>query len=112
MGFFVQSSKEVGFSITWIKWVSTFYWTAFSKIKVNDKIGNPFHFARFVCQGCPFASYLFILTMNVFGHALSNPCYNVKGFTLPKGGVFQDQTFTNNATFYLHGSPTNLNNMK
>jgi hypothetical protein len=111
-GFLFKALKKLGFSTTWIKWVLAFYWMASSKIKINEKIGNPFHFSRSMCQGCPLVSHLFILVANIFDHALNNLCYNIKGFTLPKGGVLQGQTFANDTTFYLHGSPTNLDNMK
>jgi hypothetical protein len=86
-GFLFKVLKKLGFSITWTKWVSTFYWMASSKIKVSDEIGNPFHFSTSVCQGYPLVSYLFILATNVFGHTFNNPCYDVKGFTFPKGKV-------------------------
>ncbi len=40
---------------------------------------------------------------------LDDPKHKIKGLHLPKGGCIRNQTFANNTTFYLKGSPSNLN---
>ncbi len=75
---------------------------------MNGAAGPNFHFSRFVRQGCPLAPYLFILATDVLGYMLADPNYGVKGLSLPKGGLIRDQTFADDMTFYLKGTPANL----
>jgi len=70
--------------------------------KMNDKLGPDFKLARSVRQGCPLASYLFILATNVLGYMLANPKNEVEGLSLPRGGLIRDQTFIN--ALYLKGT--------
>jgi hypothetical protein len=57
---------------------------------VNGEAGKDFRLARSIKQGCPLASYLFILATDVVGHMLDDPKHRVEGFLLPKGGYVQD----------------------
>ncbi len=59
-------------------------------------------------QGCPLAPYLFILATDVLGYMLADPKYGVEGLSLPRGGLIKDQTFADDTTLYLQGSPANL----
>jgi hypothetical protein len=47
--------------------------------------------------------------MDVLGHMLDDPKYEIDGMHLPKGGCVRDQIFTDDTTLYLKGSPSNLN---
>ncbi len=80
-----------------------------SLFKVNREPREDFRLAKSVMQGCPLAPYLFILATNVLGHMLDNPKHEIEGLHLPKGGCIRDQTFANDTTLYLKGSPSNLN---
>jgi hypothetical protein len=61
-----------------------------------------------VRQGCPLAPYLFILTTDVLGYMMADPKHGVEGLSLPKGGLIRDQTFADDTTLYLQGSPSNM----
>ncbi len=75
---------------------------------MNGESGPDFHLARSVRQGCPLAPYLFILATDVLGHMLVNPRNEVVGLSLPRGGLIRDQTFADDTTLYLQGTPSNL----
>ncbi len=78
-----------------------------SSIKINKEPGKDFRFARLIKQGCPLAPYLFILATNVLGHMLNDPKHGLEGLHLPKGGWVRNQTFADDTTLYLKGSPNN-----
>jgi hypothetical protein len=54
------------------------------------------------------APYLFILATDVLGDMLDHPKHEIEGLHLPKRGCVQDQTFADDITLYLKGSPSNL----
>ncbi len=58
-------------------------------------------------HGCPLAPYLFILATDVLGYMLADPRYRVEGLVLPRGGLIRDQSFADDTTLYLQGSPPN-----
>jgi hypothetical protein len=107
-GFLFPTLSKMGFCPTWNQWISSLYWLAFSSVKVNRELGEDFRLARSVRQGCPLAPYLFILATDVLGHMLDDPVHKIEGLHLPKGGCVRDQTFAEDITFYLKGSPSNL----
>jgi len=39
---------------------------------------------------------------------MAHPRYAVEGLSLPRGGLIRDQTFADNTTLYLRGSPHNM----
>lgn len=88
--------------------MKSLYKAASSAIKVNGNIGLDFLLERSVRQGCPLAPYLFILATDILGHMMADPRYNVEGLSLPKGGLIRDQTFVDDTTLYLRGTPNNM----
>ncbi len=108
-GFLFPTLSKLGFYPTWIQWIFSLYSFTSSSVKVNGKPGEDCKLARLVRQGCLLAPYLFILTMDVLGHMLDDPKHKIKGLHLPKRGCVRDQTFANDTTLYLKGSPSNLN---
>jgi len=106
--FLFKALEKLGFSRTWIHWVSSFYKEGTSAIKINGLPGPDFKLQRSVRQGCPLAPYLFILATDVLGHMLGDPKYGVEGLSLPRGGLIRDQTFADDTALYLQGSPANL----
>jgi hypothetical protein len=107
-GFLFPTLSKLGFCLTWIQWISSFYWLASSSVKVNGELGEKFRFTKLVRQGCPLTPYLFILATDVFGHMLDDPKHEIEGLHLPKGVCIWDQTFMDDTAFYLKGSPSNL----
>jgi hypothetical protein len=55
---------------------------------------------------------MFILAMDVLGHMLEDPKHEMEGLLLLKRGCVQDQTFPDDTTFYLKGTPNNLNKFR
>jgi len=108
--FLFKALAVLGFSDTWVCWVKMLYKAASSAIKVNGIIGpiRNFPLERFVRQGCPLAPYLFILVTDILGYLMEDPRYEVEGLSLPKGGIIRDQTFADDTTFYLKGTPNNM----
>jgi hypothetical protein len=88
--------------------VRALYKEATSAIKMNGDLGLDFQLARLVKQGCPLAPYLFILATDVLGYMLADPKYEVEGLSLPKGSLIRDQTFADDTTLYLKGTPPHL----
>jgi len=107
-GFFFSALTKLGFSNTWVRWVASLYQAASSAIKVNGTPGSDFQLARSVRQGCPLASYLFILAMDDLGYMLANPKHGVEGLSLQRGGLIRDQIFVDDTALYLKGSPANM----
>ncbi len=107
-GFFFTALSKLGFNNTRVNWVRALYHLASSAIKVNGVIGPDFYLARSIRQGCPLVPYLFILATDLVGHMMEDPKYGVEGLHLPKGGCIRDQTFADDTTLYLQGSPTNM----
>jgi len=107
-GFIFTALAKLGFEDTWIRWVRSIYKEASSAIKVNRAIGLDFRLARSVRQSCPLAPYLLILATDVLGHMMADPRHGIEGLSLSRGGLIRDQTFANDTTLYLRGSPTNL----
>ncbi len=99
---------KLGFSPTWVSWVASLYREATSAIKVNGVAGPDFQLAISVRQGCPLAPYLFILATDVLGYMLADPKHGVESLSLPKGGLIRDQTFADDTTLYLKGTPANM----
>jgi hypothetical protein len=106
--FLFKALEKLGFSRTWIHWVSSLYKEATSAIKINGLPGPDFKLQRSVRQGCPLAPYLFILAIDVLSHMLGDPKYGVEGLSLPRGGLIRDQMFADDTALYLQGSPANL----
>jgi len=104
---FIALSK-LGFNNTWVRWVHTLYLHATSAIRINGEAGPVFQLARSIHQGCPLAPYLFILAIDILGHMLEDPRYDVEGLNLPRGGRLRDQTFVDDTTLYLKGDQANL----
>jgi hypothetical protein len=100
-GFLFKALEQLGFSQTWVHWVTSLYRKASSAIKINEVLGPDFQLQRSVRQGCPLAAYLFILATDVLGHMLGDPKYGVEGFSLPRGGLIKDQTFADDKALYL-----------
>jgi hypothetical protein len=89
--------------------MSSFYWFTSLLVKINRELEDDFKLARLVRQGCPLAPYLFILATYVVGHMLDDPKHKIERLHLPKWGCVWDQTFADDTTLYLKGSPSNLN---
>jgi mannosylglycoprotein endo-beta-mannosidase len=111
-GFLFTTMSKLGFSDTWVRWVKSLYFEASSAIRVNGITGPNFQLHRSVRQGCPLAPYLFILATDVLGYMMAIPKYRVEGLALPKGGLIRDQTFADDTTLYLQGSPSNLDKVQ
>jgi mannosylglycoprotein endo-beta-mannosidase len=107
-GFLFTALSKLSFSETWVDWVKTFYLEASSATRVNGTTGPTFQLAHSVRQGCLLAPYLFILATDVLGYMLADPSYKVEGLTLPRGHLVRDQTFVDDTSMYLQGSPPNL----
>jgi hypothetical protein len=107
-GFFFSALTRLGFSNTWVRWVTSLYQAATSAIKINGTPGSNFQLARSVRQGWPMAPYLFILATDVLGYMLADPKHGVEGLSLPRGGLIRDQTFADNTALYLKGSTANM----
>jgi mannosylglycoprotein endo-beta-mannosidase len=107
-GFLFTALAKLGFSGTWVRWVGSLYQVASSAIKVNGAAGPDFQLAQLVRQGCPLAPYLFIFATNVLGYMMVDPKHGVEGLSLPRGGLIRDQTFADDTTLYLQGSPANM----
>ncbi len=107
-GFLFQALERLGFGSTWIRWIKALYKGATSAVRMNGESGPDFRLARSVRQGCPLAPYLFILATDVLGHMLADPKNEVEGLSLPRGGLIRDQTFADDTTLYLKGTPSNL----
>lgn len=75
---------------------------------MNGENGLPFFLLRSIQQDYPLSLYLFILTIDVLGYVLSNPCYGVRGLKLLNGGIFQYQSFVNDTILYLECLAKNL----
>jgi hypothetical protein len=107
-GFLFKALERLGFEATWVGWVASLYREATSTIRINGDPGPDFQLQRSVRQGCPLAPYLFILATDILMHMLDDPKFGVEGLTLPRGGLLRDQTFADDTTLYLQGSPSNL----
>jgi hypothetical protein len=107
-GFLFKALERLGFSQTWVHWVTSLYRDATSTIILNGTLGPDFKLERSVRQGCPLAPYLFILAIDILGYMLADPKYGVEGLALPRGGQIRDQTFVDDTALYLQGSPANL----
>jgi hypothetical protein len=107
-GFLFSALTKLGFSKTWVRWVASLYQAATSAIKINGTLGPDFQLAMSVRQGCPLAPYLFMLATDVLGYMLADPKHGVEGLSLPRGGLIRDQTFADDTTLYLKGTPENM----
>jgi hypothetical protein len=108
-GFLFPTLSKLGMCPTWIQWISSLYWLVSPSVKINEELGEDFKLAKSIRQGCPLVPYLFILATDVLSHMLDDPKHEIKKLHLPQGGCVWDQTFTDNTTLYLKGSPSNLN---
>jgi len=106
--FLFTALSKLGFNSTWVWWVCTLYLHATFAIRINGEAGPVFQLARSVRQGCPLAPYLFILAIDVLGHMLEDPRYDVEGLNLPRGGRLREQTFADDTALYLKGDQANL----
>jgi hypothetical protein len=76
--------SKLGFCPTWIQWISSLYWFAFSSFKVNEEPGEDFKLARSVRQGCLLIPYLFILADDTSLYLKSSPSNLSKARTVLK----------------------------
>ncbi len=106
--FLFEALAKLGFYPRWIRWVSLFYTSALSTIKLNGIEGAAFPLARSVRQGCPLSPYLFILATDVLGHMLDDPRFGVEGLTLLGGRKIRDQTFADDTALYFQGTRENM----
>ncbi len=79
---------------------------------MNGVAGPDFQLARFVKQGCPLTPYRFILATNILGYMLADPKHRVEGLSLPRGSLIRVQTFADDTTLYLKGTPANMDRAK
>ncbi len=106
--FLFEALSKLGFYGKWIRWVRSLYCLVTSVIKLNGVIGDNFLLARLVQEGCPLASYLFILATDVLKHMLDDLRFGIEGLTLPRGGCVKDQTFADDTALYIQGSCPNM----
>jgi hypothetical protein len=106
--FLFEALAKLGFCPQWIRWVGSVYRLASSAIKLNGVEGSTFPLTGSVRQGCPLSPYFFILATDVLSHMLDDHRFGVEGLALPGGGNFMDQTFTDDTTFYLQGTRSNM----
>jgi len=106
--FLFEALAKLDFCPKWICWVSSFYTSASSTIKLNGVEGSAFPLAKSVRQGCPLSPYLFILATDVLGHMLDDPRFGVEGLTLPRGRKIRDQTFADDTALYFQSTCENM----
>jgi hypothetical protein len=100
-GFLFKALERLGFSQTWVHWVTSLYLDVTSAINLNGIPGPDFKLERSVRQGCPLAPYLFILVTDVLSYMLADSKYGIEGLALPRGGQIRDQTFADDTALYL-----------
>ncbi len=106
--FLFEALTKLGFCPKWVRWVSSFYTSASSTMKLNGVVGSAFPLAKSVSQGCPLSPYLFILATDVLGHMLDDRRFGIEGLTLPGRREIRDQTFADDTALYLQGTCGNM----
>ncbi|KAH7415806.1 hypothetical protein KP509_14G061700 [Ceratopteris richardii] len=65
--FVLQSLHDLGLGRRFIKFVSTLFGNAFSRVSMNGHMSEPFKLTRSIRQGCPLAPLLFAIASDALG---------------------------------------------
>lgn len=106
--FLKEVMERMGFHTKWIAQVMSLNENAAASIIVNGEISKTFRIHRSVCQGCPLAPYLFLLTADVLGQMLQHPGCGVQGLHLPDNTTITNQMFADDTLLLLDGTRENL----
>jgi hypothetical protein len=106
--FLRQTMKKMGFNDKWIDQVMSLNKNATATVIVNGEQSPTFKLQRSVCQGCPLAPYLFLLTVDVLGQMLQHPNCGVKGLSLPNKSSITNQIFADETLLFLDGTLENM----
>jgi hypothetical protein len=74
--------KAMGFLTTWRQWTSTLYENAITSVLLNGENTKELFMEKGIRQGCPLASHLYLLVVNVLNVMLVDPIHQVEGLTL------------------------------
>jgi hypothetical protein len=111
-GFLEGTLNKLGFSSTWIAWVSSLYIDSWYSVGLNGQTSDPFKLTRSIRQGCSLAPFLYLFVADCLGYILEQDAV-VAGLKLPEnGGDIIDQEFADDTNLYLEGSFQNLDSAK
>ena len=100
--------QRMGFHTKWITQVMSLNENAAASIIINGEVLKSFRLQRSVRQGCPFAPYMFLLTIDVLGQMLQHPGCGVQGLRLPDNTYITSQMFADDTLLLLEGTRENL----
>ena len=106
--FLKLTMARMRFQPTWIRQVMSLNENAAAAVIVNGEQSKTFQLRRSVRQGCPFAPYLFLLTVDVLGQMLQHPTHRVTCLRLPDTSSITNQMFADDTLLFLDGTPENL----
>ena len=94
--------KHLNFGNSFTKWIKLFYTDVKSCVVDNGYISNFFSNNRWVCQGCPLSTYLFIICIELLSYKISTN-EDLKGIHC-FGNEFRRSLFADDASVILDGS--------
>lgn len=94
---------RLGFPQLWIVGISSLYRSATSRMIIGGRLGDAFRLERSVRQGCPLATYLFILFVESMSRDRAT-C--IRGLRLPLGVEedLLDSEYADDTTLYVEDS--------
>lgn len=81
-------------------------------VPINDCHNEPFDLQHLVWQGCPIASYIFLLIADILAYTLQNMIYQMQRLIFMDGQQSFSHMFVDDTVLFLHGDLFNLQQAK
>eukprot|EP00253_Pinus_taeda_P010526 PITA_10526 len=110
----IHSSKNLkkkmlptfGFSLPWVRWVTSLITSTLFSILVNGIPSTPFHPSRGIHQGDPLSPFLFVLMAEGLGRIIKNSLQSqqLRGISFPNAPTFTNKQFVDDNMLFGHPS--------
>lgn len=110
--FILSMLKWLGFGPKLQAHVRMLFQDANSQIIINNMMTDPFPLQRSIRQGCPLASYLYVITADALGYMLqgARKLKLISGVSIPQSSIVINSHYADDNLLFLQNSEQEISN--